>query len=107
MYGHCIVFLYVVILLPVILRMRYPDFISLVHCKIIGLLNSVITSLTNIITKYYIWRRGCLRVAESPGPTIPYLAPVGSVAAFKPDSEHIDSFLEKVELYMAANNFPE
>ncbi len=32
---------------------------------------------------------------------------VGSIAAFQPESERIDSYLERVELYLTANNFPD
>ena len=32
---------------------------------------------------------------------------IGSIAAFQPESERIESYLERVELYMTANNFPE
>ena len=33
-------------------------------------------------------------------------AAVGTIAAFQPESEQIDSYLERLELYLSANNFP-
>ena len=39
-------------------------------------------------------------------PTPTYMAAVGSVTAFRPKSENIASYLERVELYFTANNFP-
>ena len=39
-------------------------------------------------------------------PTPTYMAAVGSVTAFRPESENIASYLERVELYFTANNFP-
>ena len=32
---------------------------------------------------------------------------IGFIAAFQPESDRIESYLERVELYMTANNFPE
>ena len=34
-------------------------------------------------------------------------AAVGSIAAFQPESEWIDSYLERLQLYLTANNFPD
>ena len=35
------------------------------------------------------------------------MAAVGTISAFQPDSEKIDSYLERIELYFTANNFPD
>ena len=34
-------------------------------------------------------------------------AAVGSIAAFQPESERIDPYLERLQLYLTANNFPD
>jgi hypothetical protein len=35
------------------------------------------------------------------------VATVGSIAAFQPESERIDPYLERLELYLSANAFPD
>ena len=46
----------------------------------------------------------CLLLTD-PARTVP-AAFIGTIAAFQPESEKIESYLERVEMYMAANSIP-
>ena len=42
----------------------------------------------------------------SGAPSVQLAAAVGSMTVFEPESEQIDSYLERLDLYLTANNFP-
>ena len=44
---------------------------------------------------------------ESATPAVALFGSVGSICPYQPDSEKIESYLERVELYMIANGIPE
>ena len=39
-------------------------------------------------------------------PSVQLAAAVGSMAVFEPEFEQIDSYLERLDLYLTVNNFP-